>query len=154
LRVGWWSQAARSTTPWFFSASLCSAGGRRRHRRGKQALASLRIRLATGVLSSEDHAWLDAVVLHVAVVLSWRETMTAMVKHIADSLNKVRVLAFFCCYLLPHLPPPARGGSLESDGGLLYLKRRMKASCVGVSTLMAKAARLLFLTHRGSVVRS
>jgi hypothetical protein len=131
----WWQAAAQAG-----STGSCIPPNKVPHRSFKSGLV--------------DHARLCAVILLVAVVLSWREPKTATEKNTAGSLNKVRVQNFYCCNLLLHLHPPARGGSLESDGRLLSPLHWLNVRPVGISTLLAEAVWSIFFARSGCGGRS
>lgn len=80
---------------------------------------------------STGHSLLCFVLLLLGVVLSWWEPMTAKMAGSSSFLNKVWILVFPGCNISYYLPPPARGGCLESDGGLLRHAMWLKASFGG-----------------------
>lgn len=75
--------------------------------------------------------WLGLVVSLLAAVLPWTEARAAKMRDIDGFFNKACSLAFFCYNFFMHLSPPARGGSLEFDGGFGFLVWRQKARSIG-----------------------
>jgi hypothetical protein len=84
------------------------------------------------------------------VVLPWREPNAATLETPCVSLNKVCFWAFCCCNFSSYLSPPARGGSLEFDDGLVILVRRSKiCPCCWVSEI--GLATVFSVSHHGGV---
>lgn len=84
---------------------------------------------------------------HLAVELPWTEPKTAVTKATTRSLNKVCLSVFYYCQYTLYLPPLARGGSSEFDGGSAFMVRWSETSC-GIS-ISGEATFLLVSIHGG-----
>jgi hypothetical protein len=54
--------------------------------------------------------------------------MASKMENLCISFNKVCTLGFLCCKSSLGLPPLARGGSSESDGGSAFSERRPESN--------------------------
>lgn len=85
-----------------------------------------------------------------AVVLPWREPKTVMVKAPSSSMNKVCSIPSCHCKSTLYLPPPARGGSVESDGRYA-IKVQGHEACSFRLVLISSEVVLLFAPLQGEV---
>lgn len=97
-----------------------------------------------------SQVWLCVLVFLPAAELSWWEPEAAKAKVPRSFFNKARSLVFCCCESSLCLPPPARGGSVEFDGGPAIQLRWRKA---GSLNLQMEEATAISSAHYGSAER-